>query len=139
MWAQTLQPCIDEIIRIYTNDDECIAKVMQPYVLNEGINSLFDGTYTNSMLNRFVWAKSPLMRGLEEHIASMDGIQEQTPGWGTVNWQLAFLSCIGGITTTYVYHHKSKVAKLYTARLWGADGGQCDWRKSKSWNSGTFM
>ena len=33
-WAQTLQPCVDEIIRIDTNNDyECIAKVMQPYVL----------------------------------------------------------------------------------------------------------
>ena len=27
-WAQTLQPCIDEIIRIDTNDDEYIAKLM---------------------------------------------------------------------------------------------------------------
>ena len=84
-WTQVLQPCIDEIIRIDTNDDEYITKLMQPYVLNEGMNSLFDGTYVaNSMLNWFVWAKSPLIRGLEDDIASMDGIQEQTPGSGTV-------------------------------------------------------
>ena len=79
-WEKTLQPCIDEIIRIDTNDDEYIRKIMQPYVLNEGVNSLFDGTYlADSFLNWFVWAKSPLVDGLEDQIASVEGMQEQTP------------------------------------------------------------
>ena len=83
-WETTLQPCIDEIIRIDNDDNEYIKKIMQPYILN-GANSLFDGTYlANSFLNWFVWAKSPLVDGLEDQITSLEGMQEQTPNWGKV-------------------------------------------------------
>ena len=83
-WETTLQPCIDEIIRIDNDDNEYIKKIMQPYILN-GANSLFDGTYlANSFLNWFVWAKSPLVDGVEDQITSLEGMQEQTPNWGKV-------------------------------------------------------
>jgi hypothetical protein len=35
-----------------------------------------------SMLRWFLWANSPLVRGLEDRIKSLDGMMEQTPGWG---------------------------------------------------------
>jgi hypothetical protein len=83
-WEHALQPCIDEIIRL-DNDDDVYTKILQqPYIRNGGENSMFDGTYlAHSMLQWFVWAKSPLVKGLEDKISSLNGIQEQTPGWGT--------------------------------------------------------
>lgn len=56
---------------------------MQPYLLNEGQNSMFDGTYVAmSMLRWFLWKNTPLVEGLEDRIRSLDGMWEQTPGWG---------------------------------------------------------
>lgn len=82
-WEAALQPCIKEIIRLDQNDDAYIQKLMQPYLLNEGKHSLFDGTYVAiSMLQWFIWARSPLVSGLENIIASLEGVREQTPGSG---------------------------------------------------------
>ena len=54
-WEKSLQPCIEEIIRLDQDDDAYIEKLMQPYLLNEGKNSLFDGTYlAMSMLRWFL-------------------------------------------------------------------------------------
>ena len=82
-WEKALQPCIEEIIRADQNDDIYIEKLMQPYLLNEGQNSIFDGTYVAmSMLRWFQWKSSPLVGGLEDQIRNLDGLWEQTPGWG---------------------------------------------------------
>ena len=78
-WEKALQPCIDEIIRLDSNDDAYIEKLLQPYLLNGGQHSLFDGKYLAvSMLHWFIWAKSPLVRGLEGQIENLEGIWEQT-------------------------------------------------------------
>jgi hypothetical protein len=82
-WEKALQPCIEEIIRVDRDDDTYIEKLMQPYLLNEGQNSIFDGTYVAmSMLRWFQWKNSPLVGGLEDQIRNLDGLWEQTPGWG---------------------------------------------------------
>jgi hypothetical protein len=82
-WEKSLQPCIEEIIRLDQDDDAYIEKLMQPYLLNEGKNSMFDGTYlAMNMLQWFQWANSPLVEGLEDAISELDGMREQTPGWG---------------------------------------------------------
>ena len=82
-WEKSLQPCIEEIIRLDQDDDAYIEKLMQPYLLNEGKNSMFDGTYlAMNMLRWFQWANSPLVEGLEDTISGLDGMQEQTHGWG---------------------------------------------------------
>lgn len=82
-WKKSLQPCIEEIIRLDQDDDAYIEKLMQPYLLNEGKNSMFDGTYlAMNMLRWFQWANSPLVEGLEDTISGLDGMQEQTHGWG---------------------------------------------------------
>ena len=82
-WEKALQPCIEEIIQVDQDDSAYIEKLMQPYLLNEGQNSIFDGSYVAmSTLRWFLWKKSPLIEGLEDQIRSLDGIWEQTPGWG---------------------------------------------------------
>jgi len=82
-WEEALQPCIEEIIRVDQDDSVYMEKLMQPYLLNEGKKSMFDGTYlAMSMLRWFLWANSPLVRGLDDRIKSLDGMMEQTPGWG---------------------------------------------------------
>ncbi|KAL7492891.1 hypothetical protein ACHAWT_002162 [Skeletonema menzelii] len=82
-WEKALQPCIEEIIRVDQDDSVYIEKLMQPYLLNEGQNSKFDGTYVAmSTLRWFLWKKSPLIEGLEDQFRSLDGMWEQTPGWG---------------------------------------------------------
>jgi len=82
-WEKALQPCIEEIIRVDQDDSAYIEKLMQPYLLNEGQNSMFDGTYVAmSMLRWFLWKSSPVVGGLEDQIRSLTGMWEQTPGWG---------------------------------------------------------
>ena len=84
-WEKALQPCIQEIIRIDQDDNAYMKKLTQPYLLNGGHSSMFDGTYiAMSMLRWFLWANSPLVKGLEGTIQSLDGMREQTPGWGTI-------------------------------------------------------
>mmetsp|Transcript_24377 Transcript_24377/g.36165 ORF Transcript_24377/g.36165 Transcript_24377/m.36165 type:complete len:168 (-) Transcript_24377:368-871(-) len=63
-WKDVLMPCIDETKRIDQEDNAYIEKLMQPYLLNGGRNSMFDGTYIA--------------------IRSLEGMIEQTPGWETV-------------------------------------------------------
>lgn len=82
-WEKELQPCIDEIIRLDRNDDAYIEKLMQPYLLNDGKQSMFDGTHVAlSMLHWYLLARSPLVAGLEVKIDSLEGMLEQTPGFG---------------------------------------------------------
>lgn len=82
-WERALKPCVDEIIRLDGDDDAYAAKLTEPYLLNGGRRSLFDGTYLAlSMLEWFSWAGSPLVEGLEGRMEGLEGMLEQTPGWG---------------------------------------------------------
>lgn len=82
-WEEALQPCIDEIIHLDQDDDAYADKIMEPFLQNMGRRSMFDGTYLAiSLLQWFTWAKSPLVEGLDKRLEGVDGMLEQTPGWG---------------------------------------------------------
>ncbi|KAL7552315.1 hypothetical protein ACHAWF_015536 [Thalassiosira exigua] len=84
-WEDVLMPCIEEIKRIDNDDDAYIENLMQPYLLNGGRNSIFDGTYIAfSMLRWFLWANSPLVNRLADRIQGLEGMVEQTPGSGAI-------------------------------------------------------
>ena len=76
-----MQLCVDRIRELDTDDDLYIEKLMQPYILNDGVNSMFDGTYVaHSLLRWFSIAHSPLVE--EVDLDGLPGMLEQTPGWG---------------------------------------------------------
>ena len=80
-WEDALQLCVDRIRELDTDDDLYIEKLMQPYILNDGVNSMFDGTYVaHSLLRWFSIAHSPLVE--EVDLDGLPGMLEQTPGWG---------------------------------------------------------
>ena len=41
-WEDALQPCVDRIRELDMDDDLYTEKLMQPYILNDGVNSMFD-------------------------------------------------------------------------------------------------
>ena len=80
-WEDALQPCVERIRKLDMDDDLYIEKLMQPYILNDGVNSMFDGTYVaHSLLQWFSSAHSPLVEGV--NLDGLPGMSEQTPGWG---------------------------------------------------------
>ena len=83
LWEEALRPCVDKVIRLDGDDESFIGKLTEPFLLNEGHRSLFDGTYLAiSMFRWFSWAESPLVEGLDGSMESLEGMLEQTPGWG---------------------------------------------------------
>ena len=80
-WEDALQPCVDRIRELDTDDDLYIEKLMQPYILNDGVNSMFDGTYVaRSLLHWLSIVHSPLVEGVD--LDGLPGMLEQTPGGG---------------------------------------------------------
>ena len=111
-WTKALQPCIDEIIRVDQDDDVYIEKLMQPYLLNEGKNSIFDGTYlAMSMLRWFMLKKSPIVRNLDDEISSLDGMTEQTLGLGKPRMK------IFNDTVDYTSKTKNEIDSQHRAQL----------------------
>ncbi|KAL7539498.1 hypothetical protein ACHAXR_009340 [Thalassiosira sp. AJA248-18] len=80
-WEEALMPCVDEIAALDRDDNAYVEKLMEPYLLNDGRRSLFDGTYLAiSLLHWYSFVGSPLVRSLR--IEGVEGMLEQTPGWG---------------------------------------------------------
>ena len=55
-WEEALTPCVDKIVALDKDDDAYVKKLMQPYILNEGLRSLFDGTYIATSLCIGIWS-----------------------------------------------------------------------------------
>jgi hypothetical protein len=83
-WEEALTPCVDKIVALDKDDDAYVKKLMQPYILNEGIRSLFDGTYiATSLLYWYLVMGSPIVQGLQiEKLLATEGMLEQTEGCG---------------------------------------------------------
>jgi len=83
-WEEALTPCVDKIVALDKDDDAYVKKLMQPYILNEGLRSLFDGTYiATSLLHWYLVMGSPIVQGLQiEKLLATEGMLEQTKGWG---------------------------------------------------------
>ncbi|KAL7532686.1 hypothetical protein ACHAXR_004781 [Thalassiosira sp. AJA248-18] len=71
-WEKSLQPCIDEIIRLDKDDESYISKLREPFVANFN-HSLFDGTYVGiAILNWLQHMKSPVVYGLDDKIRNLN-------------------------------------------------------------------
>jgi hypothetical protein len=83
-WEEALTPCVDKIVALDKDDDAYVKKLMQPYILNEGIRSVFDGTYiATSLLYWYLVMGSPIVQGLQiEKLLATEGVLEQTEGCG---------------------------------------------------------
>ena len=83
-WEEALTPCVDKVVALDKDDDAYVKKLMQPYILNEGLRSLFDGTYiATSLLHWYLVMGSPIVQGLQiEKLLATEGMLEQTEGYG---------------------------------------------------------